>query len=192
MFGKRWEREFGSFGTWFGAIFGDLEDELRRDWGHRGRVRFERGDMRYVILALLGERPMHGYEVIRELERRFGGRYTPSPGTVYPTLQMLEDMGYVSSAQEEGKRVYTITAAGRALLEERQERVDGIWGRMGGGWQSDLEQEELQPLLQEFRALLSALRPLLRGMTPEQVRRLRDLLVRTRQEVEAIVHAPAP
>ena len=68
-----------------------------------GRL-FEKGDLKYVILQLLSERSAHGYEVIRALEERFGGMYTPSAGAVYPTLQMLEDMEYVSSTQQDGKK----------------------------------------------------------------------------------------
>ncbi len=73
----------------------------RRAWREN---RFERGDIKYVILDLLRERPSYGYEIIRALEERFGGLYTPSAGTVYPTLQMLEEMGYVTSSQSEGEK----------------------------------------------------------------------------------------
>src|SRR5690242_1995163 len=66
---------------------------------------FGRGDMKFLLLELLVERPKHGYEMIKELENRYSGFYTPSPGTVYPTLQMLEDRGHVRSVSEDGKRV---------------------------------------------------------------------------------------
>src|SRR3984893_16729387 len=89
----------------------------------RGRWRtgrmFEQGDLRYVILRLLEEKPRHGYEIIKELESRFGGSYAPSPGTVYPTLTMLEDLGYARVVPEEGgKKIYEITDEGRKYLAE--------------------------------------------------------------------------
>ena len=81
-------------------------------------MRRRRGDIKYHLLEVLSEGPRHGYEIISELERRTGGM-RPSPGSVYPTLQMLEEGGYLTSEQIEGKKVYTITDAGRKLLEER-------------------------------------------------------------------------
>ena len=106
-------------------------------WGHRGSFerawfagppfvgggrRARRGDVRTALLSLLGDKPMHGYDLIRELEQRSGGAWRPSPGSIYPTLQLLEDEGLVTAEERDGKRVYTITDAGRAELEERRER----------------------------------------------------------------------
>ena len=70
---------------------------------------FERGDLKFVILRLLSDNPMHGYEVMKALEKESGGYYNPSPGSVYPTLQMLEDEGYLESAEKDGKKVYSVT-----------------------------------------------------------------------------------
>src|SRR5580704_19681715 len=103
-------------------------------WQQRGGERrdrvFGRGDMKYVILNLLKDQPRHGYDVIRELQERLGGMYTPSAGVVYPTLQLLEDMGAVTAEQQEGRKVYSITDTGRRLLEEHRDLVDGIAGRV--------------------------------------------------------------
>jgi hypothetical protein len=91
----------------------------RPGFGHgprRGRM-FERGDLKYVILDLLEDGPSHGYAVIRNLEERSRGFYSPSPGTVYPTLQLLEDMGHVTSTQQDGKKIYAITTSGAGLGE---------------------------------------------------------------------------
>jgi DNA-binding PadR family transcriptional regulator len=82
---------------------------------------FGRGDLKYALLDLLQERPKHGYEMIKELESRAGGFYTPSAGAVYPTLQMLEDRGWVTAETTEGKKVYAITDAGRQALTERHD-----------------------------------------------------------------------
>ena len=92
---------------------------------------FEQGDLRYVVLRLLEEKPRHGYEIIKALEERFGGAYAPSPGTVYPTLQLLEDLGYARVMPgPEGKKVYEITDEGRAHLAENRDTVDNIFDRI--------------------------------------------------------------
>ena len=80
-----------------------------------------RGDIKFLLLEILKEGPRHGYDIINGLEGRFRG-YRPSPGSVYPTLQMLEEGGYVTSQEIDGKKVYTITDAGLKLLEKRGER----------------------------------------------------------------------
>ena len=92
---------------------------------------FEQGDLKLVILRLLEEKPRHGYEIIKELEGRFGGAYSPSPGTVYPTLTMLEDMGFARVVPEEGgKKIYEITDEGRAHLAEHSSAVNDIFERI--------------------------------------------------------------
>lgn len=105
-------------------------------WGqHRGRRFrwriFDRGDLKFVILRLVAEKPMHGYEVMQALEDESGGCYKASPGSVYPTLQMLEDEGYVRSREADGKKVYEITDEGRAYLDENGDLVDEIFDRIG-------------------------------------------------------------
>src|SRR5918995_85985 len=93
-----------------------------RGWSPgRGRHRVRRGDVRSAILALLDDRPMHGYEMITELDERTGGRWRPSAGSIYPTLQLLEDEGLVSAEEVEGKRVFSLTDSGREAVEERAE-----------------------------------------------------------------------
>src|SRR5205085_5926604 len=93
----------------FGGEFWGSGPRGRHHRGRTGRI-FEQGDLKYVILRLLAEKPRHGYEVIKELEDRFGGAYSPSPGTVYPTLTMLEDLGYAKASQDDnGRKVYEVT-----------------------------------------------------------------------------------
>src|SRR5438105_4183173 len=106
---------FGGPGPFGGHGFGGPP------WSRMHRAR--RGDVKYVILRALSEQPRHGYDIIRELEDSSG--YRISPGSVYPTLQMLEDAGLVTSEQVEGKRVYTITDEGRAQLEEKGGEATG-------------------------------------------------------------------
>jgi DNA-binding PadR family transcriptional regulator len=118
----------GDFGPMFGAGWsaGGL-------WGrHRRRRRqiFESGEVKFVILRLLREKPRHGYEIIKALEEKLAGCYTPSAGTVYPTLQLLEDQGYVRVVETEGKKVYHITPEGEAFLSEHREVLDEILDRV--------------------------------------------------------------
>jgi DNA-binding PadR family transcriptional regulator len=107
---------------------------------HGGRF-FERGGIRFAILDLLKDKPRHGYDMIREMEERSGGFYSPSPGAVYPTLQALEDQDLVSATTEEGKKVYAITEAGIAYLEEHKDRASGHRERWQSHWAGGREGE---------------------------------------------------
>src|SRR3954452_14643186 len=94
--------------------------EMRGGRGHgRGRHRVRRGDVRSAILALLDDRAMHGYEMITELDERTGGRWRPSAGSIYPTLQLLEDEKLVTAEEVEGRKVYSLTEAGQEAAPER-------------------------------------------------------------------------
>jgi DNA-binding PadR family transcriptional regulator len=95
-----------------------------------GRV-FEQGDLRYVILKLIADKPAHGYELIKEIEERLGGAYSPSPGVIYPTLTLLEELGYVAIAPGEGvKKAYAITPEGVEHLEQNKAAVEAIFERI--------------------------------------------------------------
>ena len=96
-------------GPGFGPGFGPRH----HDRGGRGGRGGRRGDVRAAVLALLTERPMHGYEMIQELDQRTGGVWRPSPGSVYPTLQLLEDEGLIKSDEGAGRKAYTLTEAGQ-------------------------------------------------------------------------------
>ena len=101
--------------------------------GPRGRRRtqmFESGEMRFVILRLIREKPRHGYEVMKALEEKFRGHYTPSAGSVYPTLQLLEDEGFVRAVDAAGKKVYHITPEGEQYLDEHRDVLDEIFERV--------------------------------------------------------------
>ena len=84
---------------------------------------FQSGDLKFVILRLISQRPMHGYEVMKALEEESKGYYRPSPGSVYPTLQMLDDEGYVTVEEQDGKKIYTITDEGLIYLGENEDIV---------------------------------------------------------------------
>jgi DNA-binding PadR family transcriptional regulator len=85
--------------------------------------------VRYLVLDALAQRPRHGYEVIQAIEERSGGAYRPSPGVIYPTLQMLEELGHAALSSEEGRKVYTITDAGRSDLEQHASEVADFYDR---------------------------------------------------------------
>ncbi|MFF9133605.1 PadR family transcriptional regulator [Streptomyces sp. NPDC014806] len=106
-------------GPGFGPGFGPGPWGGRGRGGPRGRAR--RGDVRASILALLRDRPMHGYEMIQEIAERSGGAWKPSPGSVYPTLQLLEDEGLISSESEGGKKLFSLTEEGRAAADQGPE-----------------------------------------------------------------------
>jgi DNA-binding PadR family transcriptional regulator len=95
---------------------------------------FERGGIKFAILELLKDKPRHGYEIIREMEEQSGGFYSPSPGAIYPTLQALEDQDLVSATTEEGKKVYSVTEAGLAYLEEHKEQARSHRDRWAANW----------------------------------------------------------
>jgi DNA-binding PadR family transcriptional regulator len=87
-------------------------------WGPGGG-RARRGDIKFLILAVLADGPRHGYDIITALEEKSNGRYRPSPGSVYPTLTMLEEGGFITGEQADGKRIFTITESGRAMLASK-------------------------------------------------------------------------
>src|SRR5579884_3857877 len=143
---RRWADEPGPdfpFGRWgFGRRW--------RGFGRGGERLFGRGDLKYIILELLRDQPRHGYDIIRALEDRFRGFYRPSPGSIYPTLQMLEDLGYVHSTQEDGKKIYAITDEGRRYLEAEQSTIDDIRSRIMSGWEA-ASRPEVSDLMHELR-----------------------------------------
>ena len=94
----------------------------KRFWGPWPESPFQKGDLKYVILGLLDEQPRYGYEIISILKERSHGCYSPSPGAVYPTLQLLEEIGHVTGNQSDGKKTYTITKEGKRFLAEKGPR----------------------------------------------------------------------
>jgi DNA-binding PadR family transcriptional regulator len=156
--------------------------------GPRGRM-FGHGDLKFVLLSLLAEKPRHGYEIIRDLEERSRGFYSPSPGTVYPTLSLLEDMGYARATAEDGssRKVYEITDEGRKYLEDNRPMVDEIFGRVDevGSFVFGSAVSVLGPA---FTALGRAgLRAAIRHQGDEQwVQRAREILERATREIEGL------
>lgn len=98
--------------------------------GRRSGRLFDHGELRFVVLALIAERPRHGYEIIKEIEERVAGTYSPSPGVVYPTLTMLEEIGHATVDDQGGKKLYAATPDGFAFLDGNRVAVDAAMARM--------------------------------------------------------------
>jgi DNA-binding PadR family transcriptional regulator len=175
MFGPKMMKGFFGWGPWRGRGF------------DHGRV-FGKGDLKYVVLDLLRDRPAHGYDLIRALEERFRGFYSPSPGSVYPTLQLLEDLGYVSATQQDGKKVYSITDEGRSFLEENRRSVEDIWGRAGEGWDPELA-AEMREMWREVGGLGRMFGSEMRAgrVDRDKLRRVREVIARAAREIENIL-----
>ena len=185
---------------WFTGIFGEFNPEKwvgrwEHGRGHRGRGKrsqmFESGEMKYVILRLLREKPRHGYVVIRALEEKLGGWYTPSAGTVYPTLQLLEDQGLVRIVEEGGKKVYHVTPEGERFLDEHKSTLEDIMERVGdavrgmaGGAMGDLNSAFARTAREAFRQAWRA------GPDSDRTRKIAEILRRAAEEIEALGKTP--
>ncbi len=146
----------------------------------RGGPRARRGDIRAAILALLAERPMHGYEMIKELEQRTGGAWVPSAGSIYPTLQLLEEEGLIAGEEVEGKRRFTLTEAGTATAAEREEAPP--WEEASSG--SDSEVVRLKHSLVQLNHSIAQV---FQAGDDEQRKRVRELLDETRRQIYGIL-----
>lgn len=126
--------------------------------GGRGRRRvFESGELRLVLLRLIADQPRHGYDLIRAIEELTHGTYAPSPGVVYPTLTMLQDMGLIREQETEGSRkVFAVTTEGEAYLGERKDEIDGLMSRLEGLGE-DKRKAGGAPIKRAVANLLSAL-----------------------------------
>ena len=176
--GGRWR--WRGFGDWSG------EGGPRARWHGRAARFFEQGDLKYVILRLLEEKPRHGYDIIKELESRFGGSYAPSPGTVYPTLTMLEDLGYARVVPEEsGKKIYEITDDGRKHLAEHSSTVDDIFERIAR-FVEGFTDEPMTELNRSFQRLARATYKTATSHLGdrERIQRIREIIQRAADEIE--------
>jgi DNA-binding PadR family transcriptional regulator len=198
-FGPPWARHephhfgppFGGWGIW------RMSRHFPFGPGGRGPMgpRFMgRGDLKYVLLGLLRERPMHGYEMMKQLEEQASGFYTPSAGAIYPTLQLLEDRGWVTSQTVDGKKIYTITDAGRQELEAQSQRAEAFgggpfgWGGHHGrggpfGRQAQPELEALRREGMEVARLMWA-SVMASGGDPEKLAKLRAIIEKTRSNLQ--------
>jgi DNA-binding PadR family transcriptional regulator len=155
-------------------------------WHHRGHggPRARRGDVRAAALALLAERPMHGYEMIKEVEQRTGGAWIPSAGSIYPSLQLLEDEGLIKGSESEGRRRFELTDAGREEHDSREGQTP--WEAVTAGY--DPELLRLRRSMLQLRASASQA---VDAADSDQLRRIRELLDETRRGVYGILAEPS-
>jgi DNA-binding PadR family transcriptional regulator len=147
---------------------------------------FSKGDLKYVILDLLKEKPRYGYEIIRALEERSHGFYTPSPGVVYPTLQMLEEMGYASAAERDGKKIYTITEEGSKFLAEQKDFTDEVKSHMKRQWNPENIGMFAQ-MMGEFGELARMMGHRAKHVEADKMKRIREVISSAAEEIKAIL-----
>ncbi len=160
----------GGFGRDFGRGFG-------REFGQGRERMFDAGEIRLVILRLLSSEPSYGYQLIKTMEARLGGGYTPSAGVVYPTLTMLEEEGLIAAAQTEGKKVYSVTEEGLKYLEANKERVGQLFERLeetGRGFRRG-RSPELMKAFMDLRGAVTS-KVWRRNATPEQIKKVAEAI----------------
>ena len=165
---------------------GRMFHEERFCRGSRRWASFRRGDLKYVILDLLKDKPRHGYDIIRELEEQSYGFYKPSPGVIYPTLQMLQEMGYVSSAEQEGKRVYSITEEGLKFLENQSDIADEARTHMRHMW-GFKNIGKMVRVMAEYHALEDLLGRSFRRLDADKSELICGILSRACHEIESVL-----
>jgi DNA-binding PadR family transcriptional regulator len=190
------------------------------DWGGFGdsfRIgkMIASGDLRLIALYFIEQQPRHGYDLIKAVEEKTAGIYSPSPGVVYPALTFLEEAGYVTSAADGNKRLYTITSEGKAHLADNREAVEGTlahlgrigeqvakmrqsWDEAGQNFRSytgspDRDMDDVAPEVNEARKhLKQAIKAAAKNPDPIAQRRLADILRRAAEEIERTGGAPRP
>jgi len=164
------------FGRGFGRVFGEGRERL-----------FDAGEIRLVILRLLSSEPSYGYQLIKTMEERLGGGYTPSAGVVYPTLTMLEEEGLIAATQTEGKKVYSVTEEGLKYLEANKERVGQLFERLeetGRGFKRGRAPELMKAFMDLRGAVMSKMWR--RNATPEQIKRIAEAIHKAAEEIDKL------
>jgi DNA-binding PadR family transcriptional regulator len=144
---------------------------------------FGAGDLRYVILQQIAEKPSHGYEIIKSIQERLGGTYAPSPGVVYPMLTMLEEMGHATVVSDGARKLYTITEEGSKSLAENKAMVDAIFAKMERvrSEQGSDRSPQIERAVENFRM---ALRMKKGPLTTEQVHAITDIIDAAAKQIE--------
>ena len=186
MAGRRPSHAPHAYGPWapfagqppFGPPFGP-------PWARGGRgPKARRGDVRAAILSVLADASLNGYQIIQEIADRSGGAWKPSPGSIYPTLQQLEDEGLVRADSAEGKRTYTLTDEGRTYVAEHADEVAAPWQGMADSEQVD---DGLKPLIGQIAAAIWQIASV---GSPDQQARGREALVELRRKLHTILAEP--
>jgi DNA-binding PadR family transcriptional regulator len=150
--------------------------------------RADRGVVRYLVLDAIARQPTHGYEIIQAIGERSAGTYRPSPGVVYPTLQMLEELGHAKVEESESRKVYAITAEGKEDLKGHRDEVEEFYAEAGEGSWEDLS-DELHELIHRVGKMFKLIgRAARRGrLSPALLKKLRVVVEEAIGKVEAIV-----
>jgi DNA-binding PadR family transcriptional regulator len=176
-----------------GGFWGEMGEHWAR---HQGRHRFGRefggrlfdsGELRFVILSYIAEKPAHGYEIMKGIAEQLGGAYAPSAGVIYPTLSQLEDEGLATVVAEGGKKLYTITDAGRKELEANKERIEMLLKRirqMGEAFGSG-RSPQIMRAIHNFKLALK-LRFGQGDLTPEQIGKIAAIIDAAARDVESV------
>ncbi|MEO8456447.1 MAG: PadR family transcriptional regulator [Chloroflexota bacterium] len=178
-------RAWGGF--WGAGMGGRHQGGGGGPWGFRRRF-FEPGEVRIALLSLLKDGPKHGYELMKELESRSGGMYKASAGTVYPNLQLLEDEGLIrAEVRDEGKRVYTITDAGRAELEKNKDAAERVWSRASAwdDWSDSMTPAAMEVMGPAMRVMRASFQAAAKGDS-QRVEEVRAVLNRAVAEIEKL------
>ncbi len=169
-----WGRGGGGPGGWPPGMFGERPP------------RAERGGVRFLVLDALRETPRHGYEIMAAIEEKSGGAYRPSPGVIYPTLQMLEELGHVKATERDDKKIYAITAAGQKELADHADEVDSFYEQSEDVWEDHAD--ALRDVMERVRRLMRAFRRTARRgrLTPARMAKIRTILDEAVAKLEAL------
>jgi len=175
--GYAWVRGGFEMPAGFGGRHRGFERGFGRGFGHGRERLFDAGDIKLVILKLLSEQPSYGYQLMKTMEERLGGGYTPSAGVVYPTLTMLEEEGLAATTPTEGKKVYSVTPEGLEYLKANAARVDQLFERLdetGQGFRRGRSPEIMKAFMDLRGAVMSKVWR--RGATPEQIKKIAEAI----------------
>jgi len=151
------------------------------------RKRFRNGDVRAAVLVLLAEQPMHGYQIFQEIAQRTGALWQPSPGSVYPALQQLEDEGLVLVEQDEGRKVANLTEAGLAYVEENRAELEEVWNALTNNNDVDESTQEMRNLFVALQQIGVAAKQVAKVGTDSQLAEARKVLAETRRRLYLIL-----
>ena len=180
----------GGRGRGWGRMFEHMAEHHARAHGGRGggrRRMFDGSELRLILLKLIEEQPRHGYDLIREIEERSGGAYAPSPGVIYPTLTLLDDMGQVEAKADGTRKAFAITEAGSAELKEKAEEVEALFQRL-----AELGEHQARtsggPIRRAMGNLRAVLQERLGGseVDPETLHQVADILDEAARKIERL------
>jgi DNA-binding PadR family transcriptional regulator len=168
-------------------VFHNRTFRADRIWHRERRVSsFQKGDLKYILLTLIKDKPRHGYELIREIEDQSYGFYKPSPGVIYPTLQMLEEMGYTKFSESEGKKVYTVTPEGLDFLAEKKDIINSLKDEIKQRW----SRKNIRPaaiMMHACEDLKDLLHDSQNSVGEEKAERIIDVLSIAYRKIESII-----